>query len=59
MQLLNQCHRQEEPTVARRIIAASVVMDTLMERLEQRRDGRVHLPAAEILTIAVVAAEEQ
>jgi hypothetical protein len=32
-------HRsQEEPTVARHIIAAFVVMDTLMEQLGQRRE---------------------
>jgi len=36
--LSNQHHRQEEPTVARHIIAAFVVMDTLMERLGQRRE---------------------
>ena len=31
-------------------------MDTLMERLGQRRDGRARVPASEILTLAVVAA---
>jgi hypothetical protein len=31
--LPNQHHRQEEPTIARHIIAAFVVIDTLMERL--------------------------
>jgi hypothetical protein len=30
--LLNQHHRQEEPTVARPILAAFVVIDPLMER---------------------------
>jgi hypothetical protein len=31
---------QEEPTVARRITAAFVVMDTMMERLRQLMGGR-------------------
>jgi len=55
--LLNQHHRQEEPTVARPIIAAFVVIDTLMERLGHRSDVRVQVPDSEILTIAVVAAK--
>ena len=39
------------------IIAAFVVIDTLMERLDHRSDGRAHVPDAEIVTIAVVAAK--
>ncbi|MBO9381501.1 MAG: hypothetical protein J7479_03280 [Roseiflexus sp.] len=52
----NQHRRQEEPTVARHIIAAFIVIDTLMERLGHRSDVRAHVPDSEILTIAVVAA---
>ncbi|GAB4113196.1 MAG: IS982 family transposase [Roseiflexaceae bacterium] len=39
------------------IIAAFVVIDTLMERLDHRSDVRAHVPDAEIVTIAVVAAK--
>mgnify|MGYP001064625212 CR=1 FL=1 len=50
-------HRsQEEPTVARHIIAAFVVIDMLMERLGHRSDRRARVPNSEILTLAVVAA---
>jgi len=56
LRLLNQHHRQEEPTVARPIIAAFVVIDTLMERLGHRSDVRAQVPDSEILTLAVVAA---
>jgi hypothetical protein len=38
------------------IIAAFVVIDTLMERLGHRSDVRAKVPDSEILTIAVVAA---
>jgi hypothetical protein len=65
--LPNQHHRQEEPTVARPIIAAFVVIDTLMERLGHRTPpnpparggdwGGAQVPDSEILTIAVVAAK--
>ena len=64
--LPNQHHRQEEPTVARPIIAAFVVIDPLMERLGHRTPrtppraggdwGGAHVPDSEILTMAVVAA---
>jgi hypothetical protein len=54
--LPNQHHRQEEPTVARPILAAFVVIDPLMERLGHRSDVRAQVPDSEILTIAVVAA---
>jgi hypothetical protein len=43
LRLPNQHHRREEPTVAHHIIAAFVVIDTLMERLGQRRDGRARV----------------
>ena len=39
------------------IIAAFVVVDTLMERLEHHNDVRAHVPDSEIVTIAVVAAK--
>jgi len=39
------------------IIAAFVVIDTLMERLDHRSDVRAQVPDAEIVTIAVVAAK--
>ncbi len=38
------------------MIPAFVVIDTLMERLKHRRDGRAHVPDSEILTTAGVAA---
>jgi hypothetical protein len=41
------------------MIPAVVVIDTLMERLGQRRDGRAQVPDSEILTMTVVAADEQ
>jgi transposase, IS4 family len=41
------------------IVTAFVVIDTLMERLGHRRDGRAQIPDSEILTIAVVAADEK
>ena len=41
------------------MIPAFVVMDTLMERLGQRRDGRAQVLDSEIPTMAVVAADEQ
>ena len=41
------------------MIPAFVVIDTLMERLKHRRDGRAQIPDSEILTIAVVAADEK
>jgi hypothetical protein len=56
LRLPNQHHRREEPTVAHHIIAAFVVIDTLMERLGQRSDVRAHVPDSAILTMAVVAA---
>jgi hypothetical protein len=38
------------------MIPAVVVIDTLMEHLGQRRDGRAQVPDSAMLTIAVVAA---
>ena len=52
-------HRQEEPIDAYWIITAFVVIDTLMERLGHRSDVRVQVPDSEILTMTVVAADEQ
>jgi hypothetical protein len=50
-------HRsQEEPTVARPMMPAFVVIDTLMDHLGHRSDVRAQVPDSEILTIAVVAA---
>jgi len=57
--LQNHHHRQEEPMDATWMIPDFVVMDTLMERLGQRRDGRAQVPDSEILTMTVVAADEQ
>ena len=39
------------------IITAFVIIDTLMEQVEHRSDVRAHVPDAEIITIAVVAAK--
>jgi len=53
-------HRsQEEPTVARPIMPAFVVIDTLIEHLGHRSDVRARVPDSGILTIAVVAADEK
>jgi len=41
------------------IVTAFVVIDTLMEQLGHRSDVRAHVPDSEILTIAVVAADEK
>ena len=43
--------------VAKWIITAFVVIDTLMDRLGHRSDVRAQVPDSEILTIAVVAAK--
>jgi hypothetical protein len=40
------------------MIPAVVVIDTLMEHLGQRRDGRAQVPDSAMLTIAVVAATD-
>jgi hypothetical protein len=57
--LPNHHHRQEEPMDAYWIITAFVVIDTLMEHLGHRSDVRAQVPDSEILTIAVVAADEK
>lgn len=42
---------------ARWIIAAFVVIDTIMERLDHQSDVRASVPDSEILTVAVIAAK--